>query len=206
MSTLNQNNIQVVTRDGTLEPLDISIVRRRLEGLSFDLNLDFVNLDIVVHKVQQGVHDRITTAELDSLSAETCAYMVCSLLFRTSFTRTTASSPPASQWTTSENRPKHPFEMWQNSFTTARTSAVAKLHSSTRKFTRSSAITTSNLMLPSTSKETLALISSASKHWKGHTCSRLTDKSWKDPNICSCGSRWASTLATSHRCSRHMTL
>jgi hypothetical protein len=76
MSTLKQKSIHVVTRDGTLEPLDISIVRRRLEALSFDLNLDFVNLDIVVHKVEQGVHDRITTAELDSLAAETCAYMV----------------------------------------------------------------------------------------------------------------------------------
>lgn len=87
--------MQVVTREGTLEPLDISIVRKRLEGLSFDLNFDYVNLDIVVHKVEQGVHDRITTAELDSLAAETCAYMVHSPSCRISFTRTTASWLPA---------------------------------------------------------------------------------------------------------------
>lgn len=31
--------LRVVTRDGSLEPLDISIVRRRLESLSFGLNL-----------------------------------------------------------------------------------------------------------------------------------------------------------------------
>ena len=68
--------LRVVTRDGTLEPLDISIVRKRIEGLCFGLNLDFVNLDLVVQKVEVGVHDGITTVELDNLSAETCAYMV----------------------------------------------------------------------------------------------------------------------------------
>lgn len=61
MSTLKSPSLQVVTRKGTLEPLDISIVRKRLESLSFGLNLEFVNLDIVVHKVEQGVHDKITS-------------------------------------------------------------------------------------------------------------------------------------------------
>lgn len=69
---------KVVTRKGTLENLDISIVRRRMEDLAFGLNLQFVNFDLVVAKVQQGVHDGITTAELDNLAAETCAYMVVS--------------------------------------------------------------------------------------------------------------------------------
>lgn len=51
MSSLKSPSLQVVTRKGTLEPLDISIVRKRLESLSFGLNFEFVNLDIVVHKV-----------------------------------------------------------------------------------------------------------------------------------------------------------
>lgn len=68
--------LRVVTRDGHLEPLDIAIVRKRIEGLCFGLNLDFVNLDLIVQKVEVGVHDGITTIELDNLSAETCAYMV----------------------------------------------------------------------------------------------------------------------------------
>ena len=29
-----------------------------------------------MHKVELGVHDNISTIELDNLSAETCAYMV----------------------------------------------------------------------------------------------------------------------------------
>lgn len=61
--------LRVKTRKDTLEPLDISIVRKRLEGLAFGLNFDFVNLDLVVHKVELGVHDLITTIELDNLSA-----------------------------------------------------------------------------------------------------------------------------------------
>ena len=66
----------VRTRNGTVETLDISIVRRRMEDLAFGLNLQFVNLDLVVTKVQQGIYDGITTNELDNLAAETCAYMV----------------------------------------------------------------------------------------------------------------------------------
>jgi hypothetical protein len=66
----------VITRNGSKEPMDTSIVRRRLEDLSFGLNFQYVNLDLVVSKVEQGVHDLITTAQLDNLAAETCAYMV----------------------------------------------------------------------------------------------------------------------------------
>lgn len=54
-----------------------------MEDLAFGLNLKFVNLDLVVSKVQQGIHDEITTVELDNLAAETCAYMVFLILFRT---------------------------------------------------------------------------------------------------------------------------
>ena len=72
----------VRTRNGTVETLDISIVRRRMEDLAFGLNLQFVNLDLVVTKVQQGIYDGITTMELDNLAAETCAYMVEFVLYR----------------------------------------------------------------------------------------------------------------------------
>ena len=101
-----KKNIQVVTRDGTHEPLDISIVRKRIEGLCFGLNFDFVNLDLVVHKVEMGVHDGITTIELDNLSAETCAYMVLLNLSRTLFIHTTVFLPPELRLTIFESRLK----------------------------------------------------------------------------------------------------
>ena len=71
-----KEQLRVTVRNGKHEPLDIAIVRKRIEGLCFGLNLDYVNLDLIVEKVEQGVHDLITTVELDNLSAETCAYMV----------------------------------------------------------------------------------------------------------------------------------
>jgi hypothetical protein len=96
-----ESPLRVVVRDGTLEPLDIGIVRKRIEGLCFGLNLEYVNLDLIVTKVQQGVHDQITSVQLDNLSAETCAYMVPLFPARTSSTPTTASSPPESPSTIS---------------------------------------------------------------------------------------------------------
>ena len=69
MSEIQSKQLRVQTRKGTLEPLDISIVRKRIEGLCFGLNFDFINLDLIVHKVELGVHDKITTVELDNLSA-----------------------------------------------------------------------------------------------------------------------------------------
>lgn len=41
--------------------MDTSIVRKRMEGLAFGLNLNYVNLDLVVSKVEQGLYDGITT-------------------------------------------------------------------------------------------------------------------------------------------------
>ena len=76
MEPRNYANYHVVTRKGTKEPLDISIVKKRITDLAYGLNLDYVNMDIIMTKVEQGVYDGITTCELDSLAAETCAYMV----------------------------------------------------------------------------------------------------------------------------------
>ena len=43
-----KEQLRVTVRNGNHEPLDISIVRKRIEGLCFGLNLDYVNLDLVV--------------------------------------------------------------------------------------------------------------------------------------------------------------
>jgi len=37
--------------------------------------MDFINLDVVTEKVYKGIYTGIKTSELDTLSAETCAYM-----------------------------------------------------------------------------------------------------------------------------------
>lgn len=42
---------------------------------SYGLNEQFINYDVVVSKVLSGIYNGVTTAELDNLVAETCAYM-----------------------------------------------------------------------------------------------------------------------------------
>lgn len=63
------SNYTVITRKGKREPMDISIVKKRIGDLAFGLNFDYVNLDLIMIKVQQGVYDGISTHELDNLAA-----------------------------------------------------------------------------------------------------------------------------------------
>ena len=37
--------------------------------------MNFINLDLVVEKVSQGIYQGVPTSELDNLAAETCAYL-----------------------------------------------------------------------------------------------------------------------------------
>lgn len=65
----------VVKRDGTQAEIKQQRIRERLEGLCGGLNMDYLNLDVVTSKVYAGIYNGIKTSQLDTLSAETCAYM-----------------------------------------------------------------------------------------------------------------------------------
>ena len=65
----------VVKRDGTKAEIKAVRIKERLQGLTKDLNMDFINLDVITEKVFKGIYCGIKTSELDTLSAETCAYM-----------------------------------------------------------------------------------------------------------------------------------
>ena len=65
----------VIKRDGTQAEIKEERIKERLAGLCKGLNMDYVNLDIITGKVFKGIYSGIKTAELDTLSAETCAYM-----------------------------------------------------------------------------------------------------------------------------------
>jgi ribonucleotide reductase alpha subunit len=65
----------VVKRDGTQAEIKQQRIRERLEGLCGGLNMDYLNLDVVTGKVYAGIYNGIKTSQLDTLSAETCAYM-----------------------------------------------------------------------------------------------------------------------------------
>mmetsp|Transcript_34447 Transcript_34447/g.60426 ORF Transcript_34447/g.60426 Transcript_34447/m.60426 type:complete len:806 (-) Transcript_34447:31-2448(-) len=65
----------VVKRDGSHEIVDPVKIKVRLERLLDGLDTRFINLDVVVEKVSQGIYSGVNTSELDNLAAETCAYM-----------------------------------------------------------------------------------------------------------------------------------
>jgi ribonucleoside-diphosphate reductase alpha subunit len=70
-----EKQMHVVKRDGTREVVLPEMIKERLTKLMDGLNQEYVNLDLVVTKVMQGIYDGVTTEILDNLSAETCAYM-----------------------------------------------------------------------------------------------------------------------------------
>ena len=73
---LKEKKIQYVyKRNGEKQAVDIARIIERLERLAFGLDSNYINLDLIVTKVVQGMHEGITTTQLDNLSAETCAYM-----------------------------------------------------------------------------------------------------------------------------------
>jgi len=77
----------VIKRDGQQAEIKQIRIKERLQGLVDGLNMDYINLDIITEKVFKGIyngkkpllfsdsHAGIKTSELDTLSAETCAYM-----------------------------------------------------------------------------------------------------------------------------------
>lgn len=62
-------------RDGSSELVDVNVIKKRLESLFFDMDKQFININVIVYRVVQGLYENITTQEIDDLIAETCAYM-----------------------------------------------------------------------------------------------------------------------------------
>lgn len=65
----------VIKRSGCNQLVDKEKIRKRLTNLGADLNAEYINYDVVVEKVYSGIYSGVSTSELDSLAAETCAYM-----------------------------------------------------------------------------------------------------------------------------------
>merc|ERR1719456_1342684 len=65
----------VLKRDGTRQPVMFDKITDRLRALCDGLSSEYVNPVLITQKVVEGVYNGVTTSELDSLAAETCAYM-----------------------------------------------------------------------------------------------------------------------------------
>jgi len=64
----------VIKRNGEHEPIQFDKITNRIKKLCYGLDDKFIDPTTISMKVIQGIYTGITTAELDQLSAETCAY------------------------------------------------------------------------------------------------------------------------------------
>jgi ribonucleoside-diphosphate reductase alpha chain len=67
--------MEVVKRDESNEPVKLDKITARIKKQTWELNDDYVDYMEVVKKTISGLHDGITTTELDNLAAETSASM-----------------------------------------------------------------------------------------------------------------------------------
>ena len=65
----------VTIRNGKRQKLRLEAIYERIDKLAFGLDRNYVNINLIVQKVIQGMYDGVTTTVLDNLAAETCAYM-----------------------------------------------------------------------------------------------------------------------------------
>lgn len=72
----NNKKLQsVINRRGETVPFDVAILEKELTDLSFELNLEYINIQSVVQKIINGLYNGINTKDICGLAAETCAYM-----------------------------------------------------------------------------------------------------------------------------------
>ncbi len=67
--------MEVIKRDGSTEPVKLDKITARIKKQTWDLNVEYVDYMEVVKKTISGLHDGISTTELDNLAAETAAGM-----------------------------------------------------------------------------------------------------------------------------------
>lgn len=63
----------VTKRNGKTEPVSFDKITRRIQKLTYGLNKDFIDVQVVSQSVIQGLTDGVNTIDLDKLAAETCA-------------------------------------------------------------------------------------------------------------------------------------
>ena len=65
----------VVKRNGKEERVQFDKVTSRIQKLAYGLNTNFVDPAVITHTVTTGIYPGVTTVELDTLAAETAAYL-----------------------------------------------------------------------------------------------------------------------------------
>jgi ribonucleotide reductase alpha subunit len=66
----------VTKRSGKKEKVNIDKISARIKKFSYDLDTNFVDIDLITFRTQQAIYDNITTVELDNIASEICASFV----------------------------------------------------------------------------------------------------------------------------------
>ncbi|CAJ1363601.1 unnamed protein product [Effrenium voratum] len=69
------SQMYVVKRDGNKQEVKFDSITRRIQQLCEGLDSEYIDPVPVTQKVIEGFYNGISTAEVDTLAAETCAYM-----------------------------------------------------------------------------------------------------------------------------------
>ena len=67
--------MHVINRKGEIESISFDKILFRLKDLCYNLNLNYVNIELISKKTIEGMYDGITTKELDELTSEISANM-----------------------------------------------------------------------------------------------------------------------------------
>jgi len=67
--------MHIVKRDGSQQEIKFDNITRRIQALCDGLDMDYVNAVKITQKVVEGFYNGISSSEIDTLAAETCAYM-----------------------------------------------------------------------------------------------------------------------------------
>mmetsp|Transcript_25908 Transcript_25908/g.41481 ORF Transcript_25908/g.41481 Transcript_25908/m.41481 type:complete len:820 (-) Transcript_25908:789-3248(-) len=75
MADQQKTGIHVVKRNGDHQEVKFDSITKRIQALCEGLDSQFVDPVPITQKVVEGFYNGISTSEIDSLAAETCAYM-----------------------------------------------------------------------------------------------------------------------------------
>ena len=65
----------VVKRDGATQAFNADKILARIKQLTYELNGDFVDAEVLAKKIGESIYDGVKTTEVDTLAAQTAAYM-----------------------------------------------------------------------------------------------------------------------------------
>ena len=181
--------MHITKRDGRQVPVMFDKITVRIRALCTGLSPDYVDPVSITQKVVEGFYNGITSSQVDTLAAETCAYMSSVIMISQHW-------PHGSQSLISTRILGLPSQRRADLYSSTWTSRVAMQRSFPRKCGISFKNITSVSMKLWITSVTLLLIILVLKLWRSHISYASTAMSLNGLNICGCASLAVSIRGT----------